>query len=48
MAKLTEADVRYIRDQVAAGAVQTHLAKELGVTKSLIGKIHKRLLWTHI
>lgn len=46
--KLTEADVTAIRKRVRAGEMKAHLAREFGVTPTLIGNIIKRRCWKHI
>jgi len=49
LAKLTEADVRSIRDQYAAGGVsQRALARRFGVAQSNIGLVISRRTWTHV
>lgn len=45
VAKLTEDDVRHIR---RSDLSQRRLAKELGVSQPLVGKIRRRLLWAHV
>jgi len=47
-ARLTEADVRTIRQRKADGATHSELAKEFGVTKTTISFIHNRKLWPHV
>lgn len=49
MAKLTEADVRAIRERYQQGGV-THqqLANELGVTKTLVGLIVRGKVWKNL
>jgi hypothetical protein len=46
MAKLTEDAVRYIRARVDLS--QRALARELGVTQTLIGRVRRRKIWTHV
>ena len=49
LAKLAEVDVLEIRRLYAAGGIsQRKLAKEFGVSKSLIGYIVSRTLWAHV
>lgn len=45
---LTDDTVRSIRSAYAAGATQVALATEHGVTQSLISKIVRRTIWTHL
>lgn len=47
-AKLTEADVRSIRAQAAAGVSQYRLAKEFGVSQGLVSKVVRRANWRHL
>lgn len=47
-AKLTNRDVRRIRKLCAAGANQTKLAAEYGVSNGSISAIHTRRTWRHI
>jgi hypothetical protein len=47
-AKLTEQQVREIRQAYKAGATQMHLGKVYGVSFQQIGKIAKGLTWRHI
>lgn len=46
--KLTEADVLAIRERVANGEVQAHMAKEFGITPQRLNQIVKRKAWRHI
>lgn len=49
MAKLSEADVMEIRKRyLAGGLTQSALAREFGVTQTLIGQITRRVIWRHI
>ncbi len=48
MSKLTEADVRQIRDRVGAGEVQRAIATEFDVSPSLVGQIVDRKIWRHV
>lgn len=47
-AKLTEDDVRRIRNALAAGEKQVALAARYGVDHSNISHIGKRLTWAHV
>lgn len=47
-AKITEADVRIIRQRSANGAVARHLAAEYGVSPSAISMLVKRRTWKHV
>jgi hypothetical protein len=48
-AKLTEAQVREIRDRYAAkGVTHDRLAKDYGVSSELIGLIVRRKIWKHV
>lgn len=47
-AVLTEADVRQIRAEAAAGATFTALGERFGVTRQNISLIVKRRAWTHV
>jgi hypothetical protein len=47
-AKLTEAQVLSIRQQVAAGDSQRSVATRLGVSQGLVQMIVRRKVWTHI
>jgi DNA-binding XRE family transcriptional regulator len=47
-AKLTEAQVREIREKKRQGITHMELAKEYGVTKTTISMIHNKKLWPHI
>jgi hypothetical protein len=49
MAKITESDVLKIREMYATGEhTQRNLAKQFGVTQTLVHFIVKRLKWAHI
>jgi len=47
-AKLTEAKVKAIRGQYAAGTTQDSLASANGVTRTLISHIVHRRAWAHV
>jgi hypothetical protein len=47
-AKLTAGDVRSIRTRAALGANRGDLARNFGVTRSLIGQILRRRIWRHL
>ncbi len=47
-AKLTETDVREIRDQVAAGMSQRELTQHYGIHVSNISHIVRRVTWAHV
>lgn len=47
-AKLNENQVRDIRSRQRDGELQKNLAKEFGVSPSLIGMICRRIIWTHV
>lgn len=47
-ARLTEGDVRFIRIMLAAGISQRTIAKEFGVDKTSIGRIHRGTHWKHV
>lgn len=47
-AKLAEFDVVSIREQRAAGERLAKLARDFGVSASLVGQICQRKLWSHI
>lgn len=47
-AKLTNKDVVRLRMEVAAGRTRRSLAKELGVSESLVGLVVRRKAWRHI
>ena len=47
-AKLTEEQVAYARERLAAGAYQREVAAELGVTRSTIGFISRGKTWTRV
>lgn len=47
-AKLTDAAVIDIRDQVAAGATQRSMAKKYGIGETHASRIVKRTVWTHV
>lgn len=47
-ARLTEADVRAIRAQRAAGAYQVDLAADYGVNEATISNICTRTTWGHV
>jgi hypothetical protein len=46
--KLTEAEVRAIRAQYAAGAVQRDLAEQFGICQSVVSRIIGRIAWSHV
>lgn len=48
IAKLTDKKVLDIRKRIANGEEQQALAKEYGVSKACVTKIHFRRTWTHI
>jgi DNA-binding MarR family transcriptional regulator len=49
LSKLTEEQVLEMRARYAAGGVrQQDLAEAFGVTQALVGRIVRRLIWTHI
>jgi uncharacterized protein (DUF433 family) len=48
MARLTDAQVRAIRQRHANGEVDTRLAADFGMSLTQIGRIVRRELWTHI
>lgn len=47
-AKLTDADIPRIREQLAAGRKQSDIAADFGVTQPLISMIALRKKWAHI
>lgn len=47
-AKLTEEEVRYIKNLLKAGANQTHIAKQFGVHAGTISKINIGTRWSHV
>jgi DNA-binding CsgD family transcriptional regulator len=47
-ARLTERDVREIRALLAAGKSQQKIADQFGVSKPLIYRINRRLVWAHL
>jgi HNH endonuclease len=47
-ARLTESEVRHIRDRLKAGETQADLGREYGVTHKMIWRIDKNLAWTHV
>ena len=47
-AKLTESDVRTIRELAASGMFQTHIAARFGVTQGTIWNIIRRRTWRHV
>jgi predicted DNA-binding protein (UPF0251 family) len=47
-AKLTEDDVREIRQLVGAGLLQREIAKRFGVHRSVVAKIVNRTRWAHV
>lgn len=47
-AKLVEEDIREIRERYALGETTTGLAKEYGVSSSMISRIGRRLAWKHV
>jgi hypothetical protein len=47
-AKLSDDDVRTIRERWGAGATQKSLAREYGVSQTLISYITRRAGWTHV
>lgn len=48
MAKLTEGQVREIRERIVAGEKQVDLATEFGVRFSTISMLHRRQTWSHV
>ncbi len=46
--KLTEEDVREIRQQLQAGQTQRPLARKYGVDRSTIARIHTGKIWGHL
>jgi DNA-binding XRE family transcriptional regulator len=48
MVKLTEEQIRAIRRQRAAGALQAQLAEEYGVAQPTISMIVNGKAWTHV
>lgn len=46
--KLTDADVRAIRSELAKGRTYADIGKQFGVHLSVIGRIATRKSWTHI
>jgi DNA-binding transcriptional MerR regulator len=48
MAKLTEDQVRYIRERLACGHKGSFLAAQFGVTRTTISQIKRGLIWTHV
>ena len=46
--KLTEDDVRAIRQKKVEGVTHSVLAEEYGVTKTTISQIYNRKLWAHV
>lgn len=47
-AVLVEDDVREIRQRVASGAVQAHVAREFKVSKATVSMICSRQTWRHV
>lgn len=47
-AKLTERDIREIRQRYDMGESQRSLAAAFGVTQGLVGHIVRRLIWRHV
>lgn len=47
-AKLTEADVKYIRKMLEFGFVQTDIAEHFHITKSHVSKIKHNKIWKHL
>jgi hypothetical protein len=48
IAKLTESDVRVIRQRFANGAAMAHLAREAGVTPRTVRLLVRRETWRHV
>ncbi len=48
MSKITESDVREIRERIASGETQRSIAPLFGVTYKAISKIHTRRTWAHV
>lgn len=46
--KLTEADVRVIRERCAAGELHREVAKDFGVGRTTVTKIAARFIWAHV
>lgn len=47
-AKITESDVRKIREQAAAGKPQTQIAREMGITYYVVNSVKLRKSWRHV
>lgn len=47
-AKLTDQEVRFVRDCHAAGALQKDLAADFGVCRQTIGRIFQGIEWSHV
>lgn len=47
-ARLTEDDIRYIREQLAKGRSQISLSRAFRVTSKMVGMIGRGQSWTHI
>lgn len=45
---VTEEQVRRIRERIASGETQAHLAREHGVTISAVNRMWKRKSWKHV
>lgn len=48
LAKLTESDVLSIRKRLQAGDLQRVIAADLGVSRDLIGKVKRGVIWSHV
>lgn len=48
MAKLTEADVRQLRQRVARGEAPLAIAEEFGITRWTVNEIARRRTWQHV
>ena len=48
MVKLSESDVSSIRLMTAQGRTHLSVAKEFGVSRSLVGMIFNRKVWSHV
>jgi hypothetical protein len=48
LAKLTEEDVRSIRDMYARGDTQNYIALLYGISQSLVSDIVQRKIWKHV
>jgi len=47
-ARLTDDQVREIRERAAAGENQSHIGADFGVTNLAVNAIHRRRNWTHV